>query len=114
MDAQLLNAWLTVMKAAHSSFSDELCLELLPKLFCCYVDYFMADKAFVKKTSSEMMQVNFESLMCLDKNIYCRGGSIYQGIHFDRVHTLSLITPGSNQMVSRNCHYVAEFCYSTV
>lgn len=57
VDAQLLNAWLTVMHASHMCLTHDLSLELLPKLFTSAIGCLMADKAFVKKTAVSLMEV---------------------------------------------------------
>lgn len=61
VDVQLLNAWLTVMEAAHNRLFDtnrDLCLKHLPKLFTLAMECLMTDKAFVKKTVASLLEVH--------------------------------------------------------
>lgn len=57
LDAQLLNAWLAVMDAAHRRLPEDVCVDLLPKLFSCCVECLLADKHFVKQTATSVMEV---------------------------------------------------------
>ena len=62
LDAQLLNAWLTVMDAAHDRLPEDACLDLLPKFFSGCVDCLLADKSFVKETVASVMEVSKNAL----------------------------------------------------
>lgn len=59
LDAQLLNAWLTVMDAAHNRLPEDVCLQLLPKFFSCCVGCLLAGKSFVRGTAASIMEVSF-------------------------------------------------------
>ena len=52
-------AWLTVMEAAHQRLPEELCLELLPRLFSCCVRCLLAHRPVVKTTAVSLMEVRW-------------------------------------------------------
>lgn len=60
VDAQLMQAWLTVMKSAHTSLAhldNNLCVGHLPKLFTCCVSCFLSEKPVVTQTAASVMEV---------------------------------------------------------
>ena len=60
LDVQLLNAWLTVMEAAHLRLPEAVGLELLPKLYSCSLGCLLAEKTFLKRTAVSLMKVERE------------------------------------------------------
>ena len=61
LDSQLLQAWLTVMQSAHrrlASLNLDLCLGHLPRLFQCCISCMLSNKATIKQTATDAMQVS--------------------------------------------------------
>ena len=74
MDAQLLQAWLTVMQSAHMKLAQlnlDLCLGHLPRLYQCCVSCLLSNKNAVKETAADAMQVSFTIQGCIQ-----RGGAL--------------------------------------
>ena len=60
LDAQLLQAWLTVMHSAHTKLTYlnlDLCLGHIPRLFQVCVSCMLSNKPAIKETASDTMKV---------------------------------------------------------